>query len=146
MLSKQASKQATNKLTADYTFWYAERQHPAVLVPSVAVFAVVVVVLVVIRDWVIVVLVVIRDWVIVVLVVIRDWVLSFVSSCQPADQCITFGLGPVSWRPTTVKWRHPVFTVKPSFQHRHSTNRVSWSVIIVGERAVTPHVVVRRRW
>ena len=39
-----------------------------------------------------------------------------------------------------------VFTVQPSFHHRHSTNRVSWSVTIVGERAVTPHLVVRRRW
>ena len=39
-----------------------------------------------------------------------------------------------------------VFTVQPSFQHRHSTNRVSRSVTIVGERAVTPHHVVRRRW
>ena len=27
-----------------------------------------------------------------------------------------------------------VFTVQPSFHHRHSTNRVSWSVIIVSER------------
>ena len=27
-----------------------------------------------------------------------------------------------------------VFTVQPSFHHRHSTNRVSWSVTIVGER------------
>ena len=32
-----------------------------------------------------------------------------------------------------------VFTVLPSFHHRHSTNRV-------GERGVTPHLVVRRRW
>ena len=39
-----------------------------------------------------------------------------------------------------------VFTVQPSFHHRHSTNRVSSSVTIVGERAVTPHLVVRRRW
>ena len=39
-----------------------------------------------------------------------------------------------------------VFTVQPSFHHGHSTNRVSWSVTIVGERAVTPHLVVRRRW
>ena len=30
------------------------------------------------------------------------------------------------------------FTVQPSFHHRHSTNRVSWSVTIVGKRAVTP--------
>ena len=39
-----------------------------------------------------------------------------------------------------------VFTVQPSFHHRHSTNRVSRSVTIVGECAVTPHLVVRRRW
>ena len=39
-----------------------------------------------------------------------------------------------------------VFTVQPSFHHRHSINRLSWSVTIVGERAVTPHLVVRRRW
>ena len=39
-----------------------------------------------------------------------------------------------------------VFTVQTSFHHRHSTNRVSWSVTLVGERAVTPHLVVRRRW
>ena len=39
-----------------------------------------------------------------------------------------------------------VFTVQPSFHHLHSTHRVSWSVAIVGERAVTPHLVVRRRW
>ena len=41
-----------------------------------------------------------------------------------------------------------VFTVQPSFHHRHSTNRASRSVTntIVGERAVTPHLVVRRRW
>ena len=36
-----------------------------------------------------------------------------------------------------------VFTVQPSFHHRHSTNRVSLSVSIVGERAITPHLVVR---
>ena len=30
-----------------------------------------------------------------------------------------------------------VFTVQPSFHHRHSTNRVSQSVTIVGKRAVT---------
>ena len=40
----------------------------------------------------------------------------------------------------------PVFTVQPSFHHRHSTNRVAWSVTTVGERAVTPHLVVCRRW
>ena len=39
-----------------------------------------------------------------------------------------------------------VFTVQPSFHHQRSTNRVSLSVIIVGERAVSPHLVVRRRW
>ena len=39
-----------------------------------------------------------------------------------------------------------VFTVQPSFHHRHLTNRVSWSVTIVGERAVTPPLVARRRW
>ena len=33
-------------------------------------------------------------------------------------------------------------TVQPSFHHRYSTNRVS-SVTIVGERAVTPPLVVR---
>ena len=38
-----------------------------------------------------------------------------------------------------------VFTVQPSFHHRHSTNWLSWSVIIVGERALTPHLVVCRR-
>ena len=30
-----------------------------------------------------------------------------------------------------------IFTVQPSFHPRHSTNRVSWSFTIVGERAVT---------
>ena len=39
-----------------------------------------------------------------------------------------------------------ILTVQPSFHHRHSTNPVSWSVTIIGERAVTPHLVVRRRW
>ena len=39
-----------------------------------------------------------------------------------------------------------VFIVQPSFHHRHSTNRVSRSVTVVGEHAVTPHLVVRRRW
>ena len=39
-----------------------------------------------------------------------------------------------------------VFTVQPLFHHRQSTNRVSRSVTIVGERAVTPDIVVRRRW
>ena len=39
-----------------------------------------------------------------------------------------------------------VFTVQPSFHHRHSTNRVSRSVTIAGQRAVTHHLVVRRRW
>ena len=39
-----------------------------------------------------------------------------------------------------------VFTIQPSFHHRHSTNWVSWSVTIVSERAVTSHLVVRRRW
>ena len=39
-----------------------------------------------------------------------------------------------------------VFTVQPSFHQRHSTNPVSWSVTIIGERAITPHLVVRRRW
>ena len=41
---------------------------------------------------------------------------------------------------------HPVttvFTVQPSLHPRYSTNRVSWRVTIVGERAVTPHLVVR---
>ena len=33
-----------------------------------------------------------------------------------------------------------VITVQPSFHHRHSTNWVSWSFSIVGERAVTPHL------
>ena len=33
-----------------------------------------------------------------------------------------------------------VTTVQPSFHHRHSTNRVSRGVTIVGERAVTPHL------
>ena len=31
--------------------------------------------------------------------------------------------GPVSWRPTSVKWRQS--SVHPSFHHWHSTNRVS---------------------
>ena len=38
------------------------------------------------------------------------------------------------------------FTVEPSFHHWHSTNPVSRSVTIVGERAVTSDLVVRRRW
>ena len=37
-----------------------------------------------------------------------------------------------------------LFTIQPSFHHRHSANRVSWSVTIVGERAVTPHLVARQ--
>ena len=39
-----------------------------------------------------------------------------------------------------------VFTVQPSFHHRHSTNRVSWSVTIVGERWGEVWLHVRRRW
>ena len=39
-----------------------------------------------------------------------------------------------------------VFTAQPLFHHRHSTNRVSWSVTIVSEHAVTPHLVVRCQW
>ena len=39
-----------------------------------------------------------------------------------------------------------VTTVQPSSHYRHSTNPVSRSVTIVGERAATPHLVVRRRW
>ena len=39
-----------------------------------------------------------------------------------------------------------VFTEQPSFHHRHSTNRVSRRVTIIGERAVTPHLAVRLRW
>ena len=39
-----------------------------------------------------------------------------------------------------------IFTVQPSFHHRHSKNRVTWSITIVDERAVKPHLVVRRRW
>ena len=37
-----------------------------------------------------------------------------------------------------------VFTDQPSFHHRHSTKRVPWSVTVVGERAVTLHLVVCR--
>ena len=37
-----------------------------------------------------------------------------------------------------------VFTVQPSFHHWHSTNQASWSVTIVAEHAVTPHLAVRR--
>ena len=36
-----------------------------------------------------------------------------------------------------------VFTVQPRFHHRRSTNRVSWSVTIVGERAVSSFVECR---
>ena len=39
-----------------------------------------------------------------------------------------------------------VFTVQPSFHHRHSTKRVSWSVTIVGERRGEVWLHVRRRW
>ena len=39
-----------------------------------------------------------------------------------------------------------VFTVQPSFPHRHSTNRVSWSVAIVGERRGEVGLHVRWRW
>ena len=39
-----------------------------------------------------------------------------------------------------------VFTVQPSFHHRHSTNRVSWSVTIVRERGGEVWLHVRRRW
>ena len=39
-----------------------------------------------------------------------------------------------------------VFTVQRSFHNRNSTNRVSWNVTIVRERAVTPHLVVHRWW
>ena len=39
-----------------------------------------------------------------------------------------------------------VFTVQPSLHHRHSTNRVSWSVTIVGERRGEVWQHVRRRW
>ena len=39
-----------------------------------------------------------------------------------------------------------VFTVQPPFHHRHSTNRVSWSVTIVGERRGEVWLHVRRWW
>ena len=39
-----------------------------------------------------------------------------------------------------------VLTVQQSFHHGHSADLVSWSVTIVSERAVTPHLVVLRRW
>ena len=39
-----------------------------------------------------------------------------------------------------------VFTVQASCHHRHSTNRVSWSVTIVGERTGEVWLHVRRRW
>ena len=39
-----------------------------------------------------------------------------------------------------------VFTVQTSFHHRHSTNRVSWSGTIVGERRGEVWLHVRRRW
>ena len=42
--------------------------------------------------------------------------------------------GLVSWRLMTVKWW--VFTVQPSVHHWHSTNQVSWSVIIICEQRV----------
>ena len=38
-----------------------------------------------------------------------------------------------------------VFTVQTSFHHRHSTNRVSWSVTSVGERRGDVRLHVRRR-
>ena len=60
------------------------------------------------------------------------WLFSLWTSC-----CPTIHLGPVSWRPTTVQ---------PSFPHRYLKNWASWSITIVGEHAVTPHLVVRRQW
>ena len=39
-----------------------------------------------------------------------------------------------------------VFTVQPSFHYRPSTNPVSWSVTIVGERRGEVWLHVRRRW
>ena len=39
-----------------------------------------------------------------------------------------------------------VFTVEPSFHHRHSTIRVSWSVTIVGKRRGEVWLRVRRQW
>ena len=39
-----------------------------------------------------------------------------------------------------------VFTVQPSFYHRLSTNRVSWSVTIVGDRRGEVWLHVRRQW
>ena len=39
-----------------------------------------------------------------------------------------------------------VFTVQPSFHHRHSTNQVSWSLTIVGERRGKMWLHVRRRF
>ena len=39
-----------------------------------------------------------------------------------------------------------VFTVQQSFHHRHSTNRVSWSVTIVGKRRGEVWLHVRRWW
>ena len=65
--------------------------------------------------------------------------LSF--SSNMAMVCPGAGIMEADDRPVTT-----VFTVKPSFHHRHSTNWVSWSVTIVGERAVTHHLVVCRRW
>ena len=43
-------------------------------------------------------------------------------------------LGPVSCIEADDRQVTTVFTVQPSFHHRHSTNRVSGSVTIVGER------------
>ena len=37
-----------------------------------------------------------------------------------------------------------VFTVQPSFHHRHSTNWVSWSITIIGERRCEVWLHVRR--
>ena len=73
-------------------------------------------------------------------------------SCGQSHTCMVNDLILTGDRPTMLKQRTGImeaddrFTVQPSFHHRHSTSRVSWSVTIVGERAVTLHLVVRRRW
>ena len=69
--------------------------------------------------------------------------LSVLPLCHQGSHCLVpeTGIMEADHRQVTT-----VFTVQPSFHHRHLTNQVSWSVTIFGERAVTPHLVVHRRW
>ena len=62
-----------------------------------------------------------------------------------AGKCHALGLGAGIMK-TDDRQVTTVFTVQPSFRHRHSTNPVLWSVTIVGERRGEVWLHVHRRW